>query len=140
MLRQRLATAAVANAVLQREARRGASSSLRYDTLSERFIESVMEVIDDLELESVDDIRFGDGVLSVDTKQGTFVLNKQAPKEQLWLSSPVSGPHHYDMVGEGDAVTWRSDRDGHALHEKLEKELSDILGVPIVLPRAEDGK
>ena len=29
---------------------------------------------------------------------GTYVLNKQPPNKQIWLSSPVSGPKRYDWV------------------------------------------
>lgn len=29
---------------------------------------------------------------------GTYVLNKQPPNKQIWLSSPKSGPKRYDYV------------------------------------------
>lgn len=29
---------------------------------------------------------------------GTYVINKQAPNKQIWLSSPVSGPKRYDYI------------------------------------------
>lgn len=29
---------------------------------------------------------------------GTYVLNKQPPNKQIWLSSPISGPKRYDWV------------------------------------------
>lgn len=34
---------------------------------------------------------------------GTYVINKQPPNKQIWLSSPISGPKRYDYVilGEG---------------------------------------
>jgi frataxin len=56
---------------------------------------------------------------------GTYVLNKQPPNRQIWLSSPLSGPKRYDYVktegGEGD---WIYMRDGSRLSELLRKELS----------------
>ena len=30
--------------------------------------------------------------------QGTYVINKQRPALQIWVSSPVSGPAKYDYV------------------------------------------
>jgi frataxin len=74
-----------------------------------------------------EDIRFGDGVLSIDTTRGSYVINKQAPKHQIWLSSPVSGPHHYDLVTTSSGEFWASERDGHALHKLLSDEMSGIL-------------
>ena len=39
------------------------------------------------------DTRFQNGVLTVKLGEaGTYVINKQAPNQQIWLSSPVSGP------------------------------------------------
>lgn len=109
------------------------SKDSRFHQLGDRFVEHVMDAVDALDSEFVDDARFADGVLNIDTSRGTFVLNKQAPKHQLWLSSPLSGPHHYDIDGDGDAVVWRSDRDGHLLHEKLNRELSEVLQAKIDL-------
>ena len=50
---------------------------------------------------------------------GTYVLNKQPPNKQIWLSSPVSGPKRYDYV-DG---RWMYLRDGSGLRELLEEEL-----------------
>ncbi len=33
---------------------------------------------------------------------GTYVINKQPPNKQIWLSSPRSGPKRYDWVVIGD--------------------------------------
>lgn len=39
------------------------------------------------------------GVLEVSLPpSGTYVINKQPPNKQIWLSSPVSGPKRYDFV------------------------------------------
>ena len=47
------------------------------------------------------DPTLADGVLTVKLggKFGTYVINKQTPNKQLWLSSPVSGPARFDLVG-----------------------------------------
>lgn len=113
---------------------------------ADAYIDKVMAVVEaaaDKAGENLEDVEFSDGVLSVQTSRGTFVLNKQAPKLQLWLSSPVSGPAHYDMSPAADVVAatvpppapsalrWASDRDGHRLDERLTTELSGALGVPV---------
>lgn len=33
---------------------------------------------------------------------GTYVINKQTPNRQIWMSSPLSGPVRYDW-GPGEA-------------------------------------
>jgi frataxin len=74
---------------------------------------------------------------------GTYVINKQTPNRQVWLSSPVSGPFRYDhrpaaVGGGGDASASSSDggdywvyaRDGHGLEAKLEREIEGLIGRP----------
>lgn len=54
---------------------------------------------------------------------GVYVINKQAPNKQIWLSSPISGPKRYDLIGG----KWITLRDGSSLTKLLEKEISDAL-------------
>lgn len=35
---------------------------------------------------------------------GVYVINKQPPNKQIWLSSPISGPRRYDWVIRGDGM------------------------------------
>ena len=67
--------------------------------------------------------KLASGVLTLKTPEGTWVLNKQVPNRQLWLSSPVSGPCRYEHV-DG---TWTHTRDGSSLAELLERELGLIM-------------
>ena len=47
------------------------------------------------------------GVLTMVLDGGnTYVLNKQRPNRQVWLSSPVSGPRRFEL---GDPVATLSD-------------------------------
>ena len=61
---------------------------------------------------------------------GTYVLNKQPPNKQIWLSSPVSGPKRYDWVvrpgeswEEEEVGEWVYLRDGSTLSGLLEEEV-----------------
>lgn len=69
-----------------------------------------------------------DGVLNIyfGKQIGTWVLNKQTPNQQLWLSSPISGPHRYDW--NKLKKEWQSSRDQHSLKQLLHKEFTDVLG------------
>lgn len=66
-----------------------------------------------------------DGVLTVkfDEPHGTYVINRQTPNKQIWLSSPKSGPKRYDFVNS----QWIYKHDGKTLHELLNNEISTIV-------------
>ncbi|CAF9924420.1 MAG: hypothetical protein GOMPHAMPRED_003629 [Gomphillus americanus] len=56
---------------------------------------------------------------------GTYVINKQPANQQIWLSSPISGPKRYDFVRDGDGKgLWVYLRDGSTLTTLLNDELS----------------
>lgn len=57
-------------------------------------------------------------VLTFKTKAGVFVINKQSSIHEIWLSSPVSGPHHFSYKGE----KWIA-RNNIELFDILSKEL-----------------
>ncbi|KAL3866432.1 hypothetical protein ACJMK2_043729 [Sinanodonta woodiana] len=75
------------------------------------------------------DISFGNGVLTVKISQtwGTYVINKQSPNKQIWLSSPLSGPKRYDFI----RGKWIYKHDGRVLHDLLQDEISKALGQPV---------
>uniref|UniRef100_A0A2A4JJF3 ferroxidase n=1 Tax=Heliothis virescens TaxID=7102 RepID=A0A2A4JJF3_HELVI len=74
------------------------------------------------------DVTFSDGVLTValGSKYGTYVINRQTPNKQIWLSSPVSGPKRYDLVLK-DGGHWVYKHDGISLHKLLQQEISKIV-------------
>ncbi|XP_077105196.1 frataxin, mitochondrial [Ranitomeya variabilis] len=77
------------------------------------------------------DVSFGNGVLTVKVGKnfGTYVINKQTPNKQIWLSSPTSGPKRYDWSGK----SWVYSHDGVSLHQLLEQELSVALNATLDL-------
>ena len=107
-------------------ATRSASSSAGddYVALADEALDTILEKADELS-DARDDVEceLSSGVLTLKTPEGTWVLNKQVPNRQLWLSSPVSGPCRYEYV-EG---TWTHTRDGSSLDELLERELGLIM-------------
>ncbi|XP_056635557.1 frataxin homolog, mitochondrial [Diorhabda sublineata] len=73
------------------------------------------------------DVSFSSGILTINLGQyGTYVINRQSPNKQIWLSSPKSGPKRYDFVPEGKY--WLYKHDMKTLHELLQNEFSTILG------------
>lgn len=54
---------------------------------------------------------------------GTYVINRQTPNKQIWLSSPKSGPKRYDFING----RWIYKHDGKTLHELLNSEIPAIV-------------
>jgi frataxin len=72
------------------------------------------------------EVEYHSGVLTlVLGDKGTYVINKQPPNKQIWLSSPFSGPKRYDYSPSDDS--WRYSRDGQSMGELLNDELSHAL-------------
>ncbi|KAH3668299.1 hypothetical protein OGAPHI_002053 [Ogataea philodendri] len=89
----------------------------QYDVSANETLESVYCDLDD----------FFDtkGISDADVEEsGSYVLNKQPPNKQLWLSSPISGPKRFDLV-DGK---WISIRDNLKLLDILQTEINDIYG------------
>ncbi|KAL2913848.1 Mitochondrial matrix iron chaperone [Polyrhizophydium stewartii] len=107
-----------------------ALSDADYHKHADAFIESLLEFLEELgDVTDVDgyDVVYSSGVLTLKLgEHGTYVVNKQPPNKQLWLSSPVSGPKRYDV--RLSDCRWIYSRDGHSLDELLNTELSQMLG------------
>ncbi|XP_070543642.1 frataxin, mitochondrial-like isoform X1 [Ptychodera flava] len=103
-------------------------SELIYDQMSENTLDILTEFFENLE-ELVEvaedfDVTYSSGVLTIKVggNIGTYVVNKQTPNKQLWLSSPSSGPKRYDLI-DG---RWIYKHDGISLYELLTLEFSKI--------------
>ncbi|KAM6391927.1 frataxin, mitochondrial [Rhynochetos jubatus] len=100
-----------------------------YEKLAEETLESLADFFEDLTDKPFTpedyDVSLGSGVLTVKLggDMGTYVINKQTPNRQIWLSSPTSGPKRYDWTGRN----WVYSHDRVSLHELLSKEFSTAL-------------
>ena len=102
-------------------------------------LQGIQEVIEDYADETPTqeiDVEFSGEVLNVGLgARGTFVLNKQTPNQQIWLSSPVSGPLRYDFLP--DTVSWYCRREGKALLPMLTDDLETLIGVRLSFDEVE---
>ncbi|KAH9921947.1 uncharacterized protein BXZ73DRAFT_104209 [Epithele typhae] len=97
----------------------------------DKMLESLEDLLDDF-ADPEYEVDYGSGVLTLKLGcHGTYVINKQPPNKQIWLSSPLSGPKRYDYVPEDDG--WVYSRDARSLNDLLNQELSDIFGRTIDL-------
>ncbi|MCJ1411073.1 Mitochondrial chaperone Frataxin [Ptychographa xylographoides] len=99
----------------------------RYHEVADAYLEGVQQSLEELsEADESVDVEFSAGVLTaVIPSAGTYVINKQPPNKQIWLSSPVSGPKRYDYVSsEGTAGgEWVYLRDGSTMTNLLKEEI-----------------
>ncbi|CAB77809.1 putative frataxin-like protein [Arabidopsis thaliana] len=94
-------------------------------------LEKIEDYGDNVQIDGFD-IDYGNEVLTLKLGSlGTYVLNKQTPNRQIWMSSPVSGPSRFDW--DRDANAWIYRRTEAKLHKLLEEELENLCGEPIQL-------
>ncbi|KAH6680033.1 frataxin [Plectosphaerella plurivora] len=109
-------------------------SDSEYHELADQYLDVVVSKLEEAQEKREGwDVEFSAGVLTITTpNKGIYVVNKQPPNKQIWLSSPISGPKRYDWVllGEGQAEkegtgagNWIYLRDGSTLDEVLLDEL-----------------
>jgi len=94
-------------------------------------LEKLEEYGDSIDIDGFD-IDYGNQVLTLKLGPlGTYVVNKQTPNRQIWMSSPVSGPSRFDW--DRDAQAWIYRRTKLNLVDALESELEQLCGQPISL-------
>lgn len=91
-----------------------------FETLADSLLATLEEALGDHV-----DAELQGGILTVEGGEGTWIVNKHAPTQQIWLSSPVSGARHYaydaglgqwqDTRGGGDLLTVLGDELGVSL-------------------------
>ena len=118
-----------------------------FDRLADDMLERLCEDLEELEPSAGEDfeIDYAMGVLTlVLDKETTYVLNKQRPNRQVWLSSPMSGPRRFELdtaclknPTELDAKStnlgWNDIRNKEQLAVVLQDELYKMTGVELSL-------
>ncbi|QIW96807.1 hypothetical protein AMS68_002325 [Peltaster fructicola] len=105
-----------------------------YHLHADEFINKVNERAEEIAEQRNDvEVDYSAGVLTITMPpNGTYVINKQPPNKQIWLSSPITGPKRYDWSISGESMDqkegsgtgeWIYIRDGSSLSDLLRKEL-----------------
>ncbi|SPO03337.1 uncharacterized protein DNG_06019 [Cephalotrichum gorgonifer] len=102
-------------------------SDHEYHELSDYYLNRICAKYEEIQDESDNvDVEFSAGVLTITFPQiGTYVINKQPPNKQIWLSSPLSGPKRYDYVFVKD--TQNSTEVGNWLYSRDQSSLRNLL-------------
>ncbi|KAI1659333.1 Frataxin [Daldinia decipiens] len=109
-----------------------------YHDLADQYLDAVLTKYEELQDEYGEvDVEYSSGVMTVKIPNvGIYIINKQPPNKQIWLSSPVSGPKRYDYVrsseGQGENQDtsegeWVYARDGTTLSDLLLKETGIVV-------------
>ncbi|KAI9190356.1 Mitochondrial matrix iron chaperone [Blastocladiella emersonii ATCC 22665] len=132
-------TRAAWNAVPPARAVESSLSDTEYHQRAEHTLEAVLEGLetlgDEIELAGYD-VTYSSGVLTLKLGvHGTYVLNKQPPNKQIWLSSPLSGPRRFDWVAS--RAVWADTRQladpatADVLEDVLVAEVKTLLDVDL---------
>ncbi|POS76532.1 frataxin [Diaporthe helianthi] len=113
-----------------------------YHEVADNYLEVILSELENLaDKNEAVEVEYSAGVLNATFPEiGTYVINKQPPNKQIWLSSPISGPKRYDYVVSGEGQNQKEDtatgdwvyiRDGSTLAELFLKELNIDLTLPL---------
>ncbi|KAI0271522.1 hypothetical protein BC834DRAFT_447407 [Gloeopeniophorella convolvens] len=102
-----------------------------YDKLADNTMEGLLDELQailDGHTDTSLEVEYHSGVITLDLgRHGTYVINKQPPNKQIWLSSPISGPKRFNL--DTAAQHWVDARSGQLLEVLLNEELRASLGV-----------
>lgn len=92
---------------------------------TKKYKDIINAIADSVELADKDDssdIDIQSDVLTITNSYGTFVVNKQEFVQEIWLSSPISGPYHF-FYKDGK---WQN-KNNVELFSLLESELKIVI-------------
>ena len=114
---------------------RSFQSEAEYHNVADESLEDIQDCIEEtLEEAGLDcEINYASGVLTMYLPpHGTFVINKQTPNQQIWWSSPISGPRRYEY--SEDTGKWVFSRDENiTLGETLKEEFQQMYDLDLDL-------
>jgi frataxin len=80
------------------------------------------------------EVSLSSGVLTIlMPPHGTWVLNKQTPNQQIWWSSPISGPRRYEYENGSWVFTRVTDGGSDTLGQTLRDEIQQIFQTELIL-------
>ncbi len=101
------------------------------EAIADKTLEYLMDRIDE-DLGGDLDVDIDGGVLTIELASGgCYVINKHNPNRQIWVSSPLSGAHHFDY--DEARRQWVSTRSDATLAGLLASELSAATKIPFSL-------
>lgn len=107
-------------------------STDEYHNIADETLESITMSYENLvDKNSEIDVDLSQGVLTLSMPTGIYVINKQPPNHQIWLSSPTSGPKRFGW--DEDKRKWVSPRGSITLGKLLKQETKDSVSLDLDL-------
>jgi iron donor protein CyaY len=98
--------------------------------MAEKTLRAFADILDKFDESGDLEIDYQDGIITITLNSGKqFIVNRHAPSQQIWLSSPISGGLHfsYDDIEK----KWKL-ADGRTLDDILSNELKKLAGIEVV--------
>lgn len=96
---------------------------ISYETKENIAQQTLNNIADQVELQTNLDVEIEQSQLTIcDNKKQTFLLNFHGVTNQIWLSSPLTGAHHFSWNG----VDWISTRAPISLNTVLQADISEL--------------
>jgi CyaY protein len=70
----------------------------KFSTIAQDLLLFIADTIEKQDIEGDIDVELQDGILNLELDQRLFIINKHSASKQIWLSSPISGPHHFSYI------------------------------------------
>ncbi|VDN58320.1 unnamed protein product [Dracunculus medinensis] len=103
-------------------------SELEYHKEADKLLEKLNDYLDSFpdkfSCDDYFDINYSMGVLTakISSSIGVYIINKQTPSRQIWLSSPISGPKRFDFINR----KWIYPRENICIDSLLNQEFRKI--------------
>lgn len=73
-----------------------------FSNLADQVLLFIADTIESIDQEGLIDVDFHNDIINISTNYGIFVINKHSIAKQIWLASPISGPHHFSYFEDID--------------------------------------
>lgn len=101
-------------------------SETAFHDLCGEHIARLQDALEEQDTAGILDIDGQDGMLSIVLEDGkTFIVSRHTAARELWLSSPVSGGHHFPPAAKGGWVL----PDGRSFPALLLAEIKQLTGI-----------
>jgi iron donor protein CyaY len=68
-----------------------------FTKIAKQELEHLFDIFDSEDIEEDLDLDFSGEVLKITSSRGQHVINRNIAAKEIWLSSPISGPHHFGL-------------------------------------------
>ena len=94
-----------------------------YNNLSSKILHKIFDHLDTNQKNNSSNILdLNNDILEYTNADGTYIINKQTPKEQIWLSSPLSGPSKFSF--DFEKGIFKDERTNEELFKFVKNELN----------------